>query len=181
MRRESWLLSSLIVVAGSVGADSPVQVGKEPGPRVESKAQTPKGPPAANVQGQPDAPASAVDPRATSLFRSAQNLEKSGKKPGAIGLYRDVLIRYPRSPEASESATRIRALGGKIPAPSEVNPAPPAETANFIRPPKPKYASQEANRAVLNQALGGMIGGAVSRPAPNGPNGSYQTKGPYAP
>jgi hypothetical protein len=115
------------------------------------------------------------------LFRSAENLEKAGKKPGAIGLYRDVLIRYPESPEAADAASRIKALGGKMPTQAEIRPAPPAEKANYTRAPKPKYASQEANRAALNESLGGMIGDAMSRPAPSGPAGNYTGGGAYGP
>ena len=107
------------------------------------------------------------------MFRSAQNLEKTGKKPGAIGLYRDVLIRYPESPEATESAARLKALGGKVPDPSEIKPAPPPTEAKFTRVPKPKYASQEANRAAMIQALGGMVGSAASQPAGGGATGGY--------
>jgi hypothetical protein len=182
MRRVTWLFLSSIVLAGTVGADGPVQAGKKRGPGLEAtaKVEVPGRTPAASVQGRPT-PSTAPDPRATSLFRSAQNLEKAGKTPGAIGLYRDVMIRYPESPEAPGSASRITALGGKLPAPAEIDPAPPAESAKFSRPPKPKYASQEANRAALNQALGGMVGGAVSGPTPNGPAGNYRSKGAYSP
>jgi hypothetical protein len=184
MRRVTWLFLSSIVLAGAFGADGPAKVGKKPVPQSEARAKAKaedagKSPPAA-VQGRPR-PLASPDQRATSLFRSGQNLEKAGKTPGAIVLYRDVMIRYPESPEAPESAARIKALGGKLPAPSEINPAPPAEAAKFSRPPKPKYASQEANRAALNQALGGMVGGAMSGQAPNGPTGSYRNKGAYSP
>jgi hypothetical protein len=184
MRRVTWLFLSSIVLAATIGADGPVQVRKRPVLRSEADAKAKakvkaedagKSPPAA--QERPGPPAS-PDQRATSLFRSGQNLEKAGKTPGAIGLYRDVMIRYPESPEATESAARIKILGGKLPAPSEINPAPPAEAAKFSRPPKPRYASQGANRAALNQALGGMIGGAMSGPAPNG---NYRNKGAYSP
>jgi hypothetical protein len=190
MRRATWHLSLLILVAGSVAADRPEQVAKKSGPRVEAKekakakakvkAKVSGGSPRAAVQAS-SKPTASPDLRASSLFRSAQNLEKDGKNPGAIGLYRDVLIRYPASPEASESAARIKALGGKMPAPSEINPAPPAEEAKFTRPPKPKYASQEATRAALNQALGGMIGSAASQPASNGPANGYRNRGSYSP
>src|SRR5262249_46974428 len=80
-------------------------------------------------------------------------------------LYRDVLIHYPTSPEASQATARLKALGGKIPDPSEIHPAPPPEEAKFVRAPKPKYASQAKNREALNQAIGGMGGGAMSQPA----------------
>ena len=58
---------------------------------------------------------------------------------------------------------------------SEVHPAPPAEQAKFTRAAKPRYASQEANRAALNQA----IGNAMSQPA--GASGGYSAGGGYSP
>jgi len=157
-RRFSFLVT--VMVMGTIAADRPDPVAKTTtaGASVKATAGAPAKPVAAAEQPK----TKAVDPRAASLFRSAQNLEKVGKKPGAIALYRDVLIKYPESPEATESATRLKALGGKIPAPSEINPAPPPEEAKFTRVPKPKYASQEANRAALNQAIGGVVGGAAS-------------------
>jgi len=178
MKRATWLFSTVVVVAGSIAADKPDQAGKTASSGLQTKAKdndkakekAPAGSPPATVQERPKAAVS-VDPRASSLFRSAQNLEKTGKTPGAISLYRDVLIRYPECPEAPASTERIKALGGKLPAPSEIHPAPPPEEAKFIRAPKPKYASQEANRAALNQ----MIGGAISQPAVSGP----ANKAPY--
>ncbi len=181
MRRASWFVAAALIVAVTVGADRPGQVGKKPVPRGGDAAKVPAGSPAVANSGRTKAFASSPDPRATSLFRSAENLEKAGKKPGAIGLYRDVMIRFPTSPEAPASATRIKALGGKVPTQAEINPAPPAEKANFTRAPKPRYASQEANRAALDQAVGGMIGDAMSQPAATGPAGGYLTKGSYSP
>ena len=91
-----------------------------------------------------------------------------------------MLIRYPESREATESAARLKALGGKIPGPSEINPAPPPEEAKFTRVPKPKYASQEANRAALNEAVGGMVGGAASQGVGGmGGGGGYGAQGGY--
>lgn len=179
MRRSTWLRFLMIAAAGSLGADRPGPVGKGASPRPVDKAKAPGGSPPA-VQARPKA-AATPDPRATSLLRSAQNLEKTGKKPGAIGHYRDVLIRYPESPEAPEAASRIKALGGKIPTQAEIRPAPPAEKAHYTRSPKPRYASQEANRAALNQTLGEMIGNAMSQPAPNGPAVNYPGGGAYSP
>jgi hypothetical protein len=119
-----------------------------------------------------------ADPRATSLFKSAQNLEQAGKAAAAIGLFRDVLIKYPRSPEASMATARLTALGGKIPTPAEIKPAPPPEKASFTRAPKPKYASQAAARAAMNQAIGGMIN--QPSPAPSGGGyGAAPGRAPY--
>ena len=173
MRGVTRRFSLLMMVIGTVAADRPDPVAKttKPGAPVKAVAGAPATPVAAVAQPK----AKAADPRATSLFRSALNLEKGGKKPGAIGLYRDVLIKYPESPEATESATRLKALGGKIPTPAEINPAPPPEEAKFTRVPKPKYASQEANRAALNQAIGGMVGGAATQ----GGGGGYGSQGGY--
>jgi hypothetical protein len=182
MRRTSWLCSllimTLVAVAVAVAADKPDKAAKTSPPKPGAKAN-PKAPKGAPTKAAPTAQPTtrpANDPRATSLFNSAQNLEKTGKNPGAIGLYRDVMIKYPNSPEAREAEGRIKALGGKVPAPSEINPAPPPEEAKFVRAPKPKYASQEANRAALNQAIGGMVGGAMSQPAAAG---GYGTQGGY--
>jgi hypothetical protein len=180
MRRAFWFVATAIVVAGSGGADGPGQVGKKPVPRAGDDAKAPPRSPAVANPRRPKAAAS-PDPRASSLFRSAENLEKAGKNPGAIGLYRDVIIRYPASPEASASAARIMALGGKVPTQAEINPAPPAEKANFTRAPKPRYASQEATRAAVDQALGGMVGDAMSRSAAPSPAGGYQAGGAYSP
>jgi hypothetical protein len=177
MRRASWFVAAAIVVAVSVGADGPGQAEKKPVPRVGDVARAPAGSSPVAKPGRPKA-ASSPDPRATSLFRSAENLEKAGKKPGAISLYRDVMIRYPDSPEASASSTKIKALGGKVPTQAEIKPASPAEKGNFTRAPKPRYASQEATRAAVDQAIGGMVGDAMSRPAATG---GYQTKGAYSP
>jgi hypothetical protein len=173
-------------LAVSVAADPPDPAAKKPAPSVEAKTKpgaatkaNPKPAPKADPKAKAKAAAAVPDPRATSLFRSAVNLEKSGKKPGAIGLYRDVLIRYPGSPEAQLAAERVKALGGKLPEPSEIRPAPPPEEAKFTRAPKPKYASQDANRAALEQSLGGMINNAATPPAAGG--GSYGGQAPYAP
>jgi hypothetical protein len=175
MRRTSWLCSLLIVMLVGVAADKPRKAPRNSPAKTGSAAKTnaPKGAPATSAApaAQP-ATKPANDPRATSLFASAQNLEKTGKRAGAIGLYRDVMIRYPDSPEARQAEGRIKALGGKVPAPSEINPAPPAEEAKFVRAPKPKYASQAANRAALNEAIGGAVGGAMSPPAGGGGYGS---------
>jgi hypothetical protein len=174
MRRAIWLLTLLIVVAVSVAADGPDRARKAAAKdKATTKAKAPaERPKAGSGSASPDA-------RATSLFRSAQNLEAAGKKPGAIGLYRDVLIRYPASPEASQATARIKALGGKVPDPSEIKPAPPPEEAKFTRAPKPKYASQAANRAAVNEMLGGAVGGAMSPPAGGG--GGYGGRAPYSP
>jgi hypothetical protein len=176
MRGVTRLVPFLIVVVGTVAADRPDSVAKPSTPPAAAQVKARAGAPAKAVAtvGQPK-PKAAPDARATSLFRSAQNLEKVGKKPGAIGLYRDVMIRYPESPEAVESGARLKVLGGKVPEPSEIKPAPPPEEAKFTRVPKPKYASQEANRAALNEAVGGMVGGA----AQGGGGGGYGTQGGY--
>jgi hypothetical protein len=190
-----WVQSLTILVAVSVGAGGPVQAqsGKKAAGAAESKSKDDsktkasttkkktKGSQAASTAAatQPKPGTAAPDARATSLYRSAENLEKSGKSPGAINLYRDLLIRYPTSPEASQVTARLKALGGKIPDPSEIHPAPPPEEAKFVRAPKPKYASQAANRDALNQAIGGMVGGAMSQPAGGG--GGYGGGAPYAP
>jgi hypothetical protein len=167
----------LIVVMGTVAADRPEPVAKSKtapaGAQVKTKPGAAATPVAAAAQPKPKP---TPDARATSLFRSAQNLEKVGKKPGAIGLYRDVMIRYPDTPEAADSGARLKALGGKVPDPSEIKPAPPPEDAKFTRVPKPKYASQAANRAALNEAVGGMVGGAAAQ---GGGGGGYGTQGGY--
>jgi hypothetical protein len=180
-RPVTWLLALLGMLAVTVAADPPDKTAKKPATPVDAKARAKpaasKGSQTAPGGAQPGA--AAPDARASSLFRSAQNLEKSGKTPGAIGLYRDVLIRYPVSPETAPAMERLKALGGKVPGPSEINPAPPPEEAKFTRAPKPKYASQEANRAALNNALGGAVGNAASAPAAGG--GGYGGRSPYAP
>jgi hypothetical protein len=184
MRRTSWLASLLIVtlvsVAGAADTPDKDKTAKTAPPKTAAKAK-PKAPKGASTKAAPGAQPTATtrpanDPRATSLFHSAQNLESTGKNPGAIGLYRDVMIKYPDSPEARQAEGRIKALGGKVPAPSEINPAPPPEEAKFVRAPKPKYASQKASRAALNEAIGGMVGGAMSQPAAAG---GYGTQGGY--
>jgi hypothetical protein len=164
------------MVAVAVAADKPEKASKTSTAKAaaNASAKAPKGAPTTSAAPKGKA---ANDPRATSLFRSAENLEKTGKKPNAIGMYRDVMIRYPNSPEAREAEERIKALGGRVPAPSEINPAPPAEGAKFVRAPKRKYASQEANRAALNEAIGGAVGGAMSGPAAGG--GGYGNGGGY--
>jgi hypothetical protein len=182
LRRSTWLATSLIVAVVSTAADAQDKAAKPstsssksaPGAKAKAKASsgTPAKPAAAAA-----APSPANDPRATSLFQSAQNLEKTGKKPGAIGIYRDVMIRYPDSPEAREAEGRLKALGGKVPEPSEIKPAPPPEEAKFVRGAKPKYASQAASRAALNEAIGGMVGGAAGQPAAGG--GGYGNQGGY--
>jgi hypothetical protein len=180
MRRTSWLFSITVVMLAAVAfaADPPDKAAKTSTAKAGASSKASKG-----AVAKPAAPAPAPqpktkpanDPRATSLFRSAQNLEKTGKKAGAVGLYRDVMIRYPESPEAGEAEARIKALGGKVPTAAEINPAPPAEEAKFVRAPKPKYASQDANRAALNEAIGGAVGGAMTQPG----GGGYGNQGGY--
>jgi hypothetical protein len=51
--------------------------------------------------------------RAATALRSAQNLEKAKKIPGAMGLYRQLIKDYPGTPQAKEAAERIKGLGGK--------------------------------------------------------------------
>jgi len=190
MQRARRLFTLAIVLAVFVAADQAGAAGKKTEKKAEVKPAA-KAKVEAKVKGSGTAVAAAggagassqpknavPDARATSLFRSAENLEKAGKKPGAIGMYRDLLIKYPESPEAPETARRLTALGGKLPDPSEINPAPPASEAKFTRVPKPKYASQAAQRAALNEA----IGGAMSQPsATGGGGGGYGGRAPYAP
>jgi hypothetical protein len=177
MRRLTWVVSCLIIV-GLAAADEPAPTAKKAGPQADVKENVKtkaKGKAAAGSQGAAVAAKSktarSTDPRATSLLVSAQNLEKTGKKTGAIGLYRDLLIKYPDSLEAPEATIRLQALGGKVPDPSEIKPAPPAEKTKLTRAPKPRYASQEANRAALDQSLGGMIQSAATPPPATGPYG----------
>jgi hypothetical protein len=56
-----------------------------------------------------------VDPaaRAATALRSAQSLERAGKIPGALTLYRQIVRDYPGTPQAGEAAGRIKALGGR--------------------------------------------------------------------
>jgi hypothetical protein len=164
MRRSIRLLLASLVIAGTVGVDRIGRGGD--GPPAASKGRTPRVASPAARPGGASVAAAATDPRAASLVRAAQNLEKAGKKAGAVGLYRDVLIRYPKSAEAPDAASRVAALGGKLPTSEEIRPAPPAEKARYTRAPKPKYASQAANRAALEQELGGMMDAATTRPAP---------------
>jgi hypothetical protein len=49
--------------------------------------------------------------RATTLIRSAQNLEATGKLAGALAIYRQVVQEYPGTPQAVTAAGRIQALG----------------------------------------------------------------------
>lgn len=179
MRRLTWVVSCLVIV-GLAAADEPGPTTKNAGPQAEGKDNVKtkakgKGKAAAGSQGAAAAvkskPTPSTDPRATSLLVAAQNLEKTGKKPGAIGLYRDLLIKYPDSLEAPEATIRLQALGGKVPDPSEIKPAPPAEKTKLTRAPKPKYASQSANRAALDQSLGGIIQSAATPPPATGPYG----------
>lgn len=53
-----------------------------------------------------------IDPevRAATLLRSARALEKSGRRAGALLLYRDIVKDHPRTTAAAEAAARIRAL-----------------------------------------------------------------------
>src|SRR5690349_7364797 len=118
MYRKPWLVSIAIGVVGSIAADRPGTSTPAPAPAAAAvkKAVAPTRSPeptasAPSAVPRTSPPGAHADPRATSLFRSAQNLEKAGKKPGPIGLYRDVLIRYPESPEAPGSLARIKALG----------------------------------------------------------------------
>src|SRR5437588_4031766 len=153
MRRLTGIVSCVMVLAFSVAADEPDQAGKRAGPKVEIKSKTDTkakgkgnskskskvaGPSSTAAGTEKSKAVNSTDPRATSLFVSAQNLEKTGKKPGAIALYRDLLIKYPESLEAPDATARLKSLGGKIPAPSEIKPAPPPEKGKFTRPAKPK-------------------------------------------
>src|SRR5438552_4125318 len=124
-RWATWLLSSLTMLAVSVAADEPDRASKKPAPKLETKAKIrskteAKAKPAAS--STPKQGTATPDPRALTLFHSAESLEKAGKKPGAIALYRDVLIKYPESPEAAQAAEHLKDLGGKLPDPSEIHP-----------------------------------------------------------
>jgi hypothetical protein len=183
MRRATWLMCLGIVLAVPVAfaADKPEKAAKPEAKTKTSAASTTTATAAPKPGTAAPKPGTAVpDARATSLFRSAQNLETAGKSAGAVGMYRDLLIRYPLSPEAPQATARIKALGGKLPAPSEIHPAPPPQEAKFTRAPKPKYASQAATRAALNEAMSGAVGGAMSQPAGGG-GASYGGRAPYAP
>lgn len=51
--------------------------------------------------------------RAATLLKSAQNLEKAKKAPGALKMYRDILKSYPDTPAAKTAAERVKALEEK--------------------------------------------------------------------
>jgi hypothetical protein len=57
----------------------------------------------------------AADPAkvAATMLKSAQNLERAKKIPGALSIYRDVAKNHPGTPEAKVAAERIEALSGK--------------------------------------------------------------------
>lgn len=95
---------------------------------------------------------------ASSLLKSGQNLEKLGKKAGAIEFYSQVVNEFPGSDEAKTAEERIKALGGKVAPKKEskrsIDTTP--GTGNFPRPVKRRYASQEGARQALDQAMGQM-------------------------
>jgi hypothetical protein len=63
---------------------------------------------------KPAPAAKPVDPavRATTLLRSARNLEEARKNAGALTLYRSVVQDYPGTPQAATASERIKVLGG---------------------------------------------------------------------
>ena len=77
-----------------------------PAPKPEAEPASP--PPATEADLAAKAAAGAT--RAASLLRSAQSLEKLGKRPQALDFYREVVSGYPDTPSAKTAKARIKAL-----------------------------------------------------------------------
>ena len=95
---------------------------------------------------EPDVEASG---HADTLLRSAENLEKAGKNPGAIEFYQRVVKRYPNTKEAQTATGRLRVLGGEVPSPDQYEEPTPTDGSpigHFTRPKKRRYVPQEAVR-----------------------------------
>ncbi len=79
------------------------------GRRGSKKKTMVKQPKSAMGAPQPAKPLDATA-KAASLLRLAQNLEKSGKRSGALEFYRKVITQYPNTPGAKTASERIKAL-----------------------------------------------------------------------
>ena len=60
--------------------------------------------------------------RAATMLKASKNLEDMEQTRGAIESYRDVVMKFPGTVEAEKAALRLKALGGKVPGPSEYKP-----------------------------------------------------------
>lgn len=92
-------------------ADAPA--GRRPSTRKAAKSGTPKAADAtakgATVRKAAPDPAA----RASLLLKMGQGLEKSGKTAGAVDFYRQVVKRYPDTPQARTAAARVKAIEAK--------------------------------------------------------------------
>jgi YHS domain-containing protein len=94
---------------GLVDDPSPTKHSPKPAAQPKVKADPPRDEPPTPSNTKP---AMASDPasKASSLFRSAQSLDKLGKTSAALGYYRQIVAKYPDAPQAKPAAARIKEL-----------------------------------------------------------------------
>ncbi len=107
--KKVWVLASEVVrltSEDSLAANRGDFVSKTPLEEANSPASESKLPP--SDEAKEKAARAAI--RAATMLRSAQNLEKLGKKYGAIDFYRMVVKDFPDSPQSKVAAERIKSL-----------------------------------------------------------------------
>jgi hypothetical protein len=80
--------------------------------------------------------------RSRTLFVAGKNLEKLGKKDGAILFYQQTVKECRGTPDADQAIALLRKLGGRVPEESES--VPPKEADPWTPPKRVHYASTEA-------------------------------------
>lgn len=85
----------------------------KPVPKASPEKAQPKSEPAGETApAASDRPkgSGAMPTKAASLLRSAQSLERLGKTSSALNYYREIVTKYPKSPQAKTASARIQEL-----------------------------------------------------------------------
>lgn len=107
--KKVWTLASKVVrliSKESLAANRGDFQSEAPPEKANASAAEPKLPASSQTKGK--AVERAI--RAATMLRSAENLEKLGKKSGAITFYRLIVKDYPDSPQSKIAADRIKSL-----------------------------------------------------------------------
>ncbi|HEV3165983.1 MAG TPA: hypothetical protein VGZ22_18280 [Isosphaeraceae bacterium] len=83
-------------------------------PKSKTEAEKDKPAPTEEPKAAPSTkPSTGADAasKAASLLRTAQSLEKQGKTSASLGYYRQIVSKYPDTPQAKTASERIKALG----------------------------------------------------------------------
>jgi hypothetical protein len=158
IQRTSSLTSILLITAALSGCNS--RAPQEWSAAAPSSAAAPVAQAADIVspgtihEESPMAPAPAEGPKrshhALTIIRLAENLQADGKIRQAVEFYRDAVKKHPGTVEAEDASTRILALGGKVPDPSEYSPVaePGPDPPHVQKPARAAARSQQAPAVV---------------------------------